>query len=161
MTLEPYGPDDGWLIEAMETDPRVMARLGGPLTKEQAAAAHARRSTLPADHWYFKIVPEPGAQPIGTIGLWPSEWAGVKYLECGWMLLAEHHGRGHAKRALALMIERARTEFAGATLAAFPALDNPASNALCRGAGFVPHEEVALEYAGRPLKCRRWTLRLP
>ncbi len=44
-------------------------------------------------------------------------------------------------------------------LHAFPAMTNPASNALCARAGFTAVEDdIEVSYAGRPLVVRHWTL---
>jgi len=43
MELVPYTDDDLWLLEAMETDPRVMADLGGPWPADEIPKIHARR----------------------------------------------------------------------------------------------------------------------
>ncbi len=107
MQLEPLTDDDQWLTVALETDPRVMAELGGPRTEAYARDAHRRRvEGLKTGNWIFKLVPEPGAVPVGTILMWPSEWAGEPISEAGWMVLPEHQGKGFASAALGLLIER-------------------------------------------------------
>jgi RimJ/RimL family protein N-acetyltransferase len=161
MELEPYGEGDLWLTEALETDPRVMAELGGPWLAEDAQAAHRRRlaSVEERGTWWFKIVPDPAVGAVGTIGIWASEWAGAPISETGWMVLPEHQGRGHASAALRLLLERAADSGTWGDIHAFPGETNGASNALCRKFGFELLETVDVDYSGRPLRCNHWVWR--
>jgi hypothetical protein len=65
-------------------------------------------------------------------------------------------GRGVGSGALALPIERARTEPRFETMHAFPAVTNAPSNALCRTFGFSLLGQRDFTYAGRPLRCNHW-----
>ena len=160
MELQPCTEDDEWLTVALETDPRVMAELGGPQTEAYARGAHRRRiEGLKTGSWMFKLVPEPGAGPVGTIMLWPSEWAGEPTSEVGWMVLPEQQGKGFASAALGLLIERARDDGRWGDIHAFPGATNGASNALCRKLGFEQLETVDVDYGGRDLRCNHWVLR--
>ncbi len=160
MELEPCTEDDVWLTEALETDPRVMAELGGPQPIDYVRDVHRRRvAGIETGKWWFKIIPEPGGEPVGTIGLWPSEWAGEPISETGWMVLPEHQGRGHASAALAMLLERARDHGGWGDIHAFPGVTNGASNALCRKLGFEQIETVDVDYGGRTLRCNHWVLR--
>ncbi len=160
MQLEPATDADVWLTEALETDPRVMVELGGPHTIEHARTAHRRRvAGIEAGNWWFKILPEPGAPPVGTIGIWPTEWAGEAISETGWMVLPEHQGRGHASAALEILLDQAREDGRWGDIHAFPGITNGASNALCRKLGFELIETVEADYAGRILHCNHWVLR--
>ena len=151
--LRAYTDADFALTERMETDPEVMAHLGGPVDPERLPRVHRIRLE---DPWWFVIVEEPGGPGVGTIGIWATEHEGEPIHETGWMLLPEHQGRGIASRALALLIERALEEPSYERIHAFPGTDNPASNALCRKAGFELVGEVDVEFAGRPLHCNHW-----
>ncbi len=109
----------------------------------------------------FKIVEDATGQAVGSVGYWPRQWNGETVYEAGWSVLPEFHGRGIASAAVAQAIDRARGEHAHTVMHAFPAVDNPASNAVCRKAGFRLVGECALEYpAGHPMRCNDWTLRL-
>ena len=162
MELVSGTPEDEWLTVALETDPRVMAELGGPWTAEDAQAAHRRRiAGIEDGNWWFTVVPEPGAAPIGTIGVWPSEIDGRPVSETGWMILPEHQGKGHASEALRLLLDRARADPKWGDIHACPGATNGASNALCRKAGFEQLESLEVEYAGRPLQVNHWVWRAP
>lgn len=162
MDLQPCTEDDLWLTEALETDPRVMADLGGPHPVDYVQDVHRRRlASIESGAWWFKILPEPGTKPVGTIGIWPTEWAGEPISETGWMVLPEHQGRGYASAALALLIERAREHGGWGDIHAFPGATNGASNALCRKHGFEQVETVDADYAGRTLRCNHWVLKPP
>lgn len=162
MELVPATEDDLWLTIALETDPRVMAELGGPWSAEEAGNAHRRRIKAIADgNWWFKIVPEPGAEAVGTIGVWPSDFEGDAISETGWMILPEHQGKGLASAALALLLERASAEKRWGDIHAFPGIPNGASNALCRKLGFELVGQMTADYAGRTLECNHWVWRAP
>ena len=158
MRLETYTDADLELTERLETDPRVMSELGGPVERETIAPIHRRR--LRGDErgdWWLKIVPEPGGPAVGTIGVWVND-EGVH--EVGWMILPEMQGRGYAREALRLLIERCRADSRFARLHAWPGAANVPSNALCRGAGFEFLGEDEVEFRGRPLRVNHWALDL-
>jgi RimJ/RimL family protein N-acetyltransferase len=160
MRLEAYTGADLSLTERLETDPEVMRELGGPVAREAIPAIHRRR--LRGDErgdWWLKIVPEPGGPPAGTIGVWINEEQGGVH-EVGWMVLPEMQGRGIAREALALLIERCRLDPRFERLHAWPGTANAASNALCRGAGFELLGETEVEFRGRQLRVSHWMLEL-
>jgi RimJ/RimL family protein N-acetyltransferase len=162
MELQPCTEDDVWLTVALETDPLVMMELGGPQTEAYARDVHRRRlEGLKTGNWWFKLIPQQGAEPVGTIMLWPSEWAGEPISEAGWMVLPEHQGKGFASAALRLLIELARADGRWGDIHAFPGATNGPSNALCRSAGFELLEVVEVDYSGRTLTCNHWVLRAP
>lgn len=163
MKLVPCTDDDVWLTVTLETDERVMAELGGPWTREEAIATHARRVRSIAEDgtWWFKVVPEPGGAAIGTIGIWAYEHEGEPISETGWMILPEHQGRGHASAALAALLERARHDPRWGDIHAFPGATNAASNALCRKFGFERLERMTADYAGRTIEANHWVSRVP
>ena len=160
MDLVPYGEGDLWLTEALELDPEVMRELGGPRPKEELPGVHEKRiaAKIDGDDWWFKIVPRPGEQAVGTIGIWPSEAGGESVYETGWMILPAHQGRGLASRALALLLERARADGRFDAIHAYPGVTNGASNALCRKFGFELREELEVDFRDRRLRVNHWVL---
>ena len=161
MELRPATLDDEWLTVALETDPRVMAELGGAWSEDDARAAHRRRVASIDEHgtWWFAILPTPGDPPVGMIGVWSTEWAGEPISEAGWSILPEHQGKGHASAALAAILDRARRDPHWGDIHAFPGATNAPSNALCRKSGFELLDEVEVDYGGRILCCNRWVWR--
>jgi RimJ/RimL family protein N-acetyltransferase len=159
--LVPYTDPDPWLTEALETDPRAMAELGGPWPVEQTHATHARRvaAVLAGSSWWFAIVPDPATGPIGTIGVWASNWQGEDLSEAGWMILPEYHGRGYGGAALGALLERARADDRWGDIHAFPGATNAASNALCRKFGFEQLEGGDADYNGRHFPVHHWVWR--
>ena len=155
MQLAAYTDADRWLVEALETDPEVMRELGGPIPRERLPEIHRRRLDEP---WWLTIVPDPGAGPVGTIGIWEKELDGDRIHETGWMVLPAHQGRGYASAALELLLERARAAPEFERLYAFPPVTNAPSNALCRRFGFALADERDFVYAGRTLRCNVWML---
>lgn len=160
MELVPYTHDDIWLTERLETDPRVMAELGGPWPLEKIPEIHERRMTAIANGgWNFKVVPEPGGRPVGTVMLWQSEVEDQPISEAGWMILPEHQGRGYASQAILLLLERADEDGGWGDIHAFPGATNVPSNALCRKFDFELVGELDVEYGGRPLRVNHWVRR--
>src|SRR5688500_1149550 len=153
MELRAYTDADFALTEALETDPAVMHELGGPVPRERLPEVHRLRL---ADPWWFVIAEEPGGPAVGTIGVWDATHDGEAIHEAGWMVLPARQGRGIASRALAMLVERARTEPRFSVIHAFPPVTNAPSNALCRKSGFVLRGETDVVFAGRPLHCNTW-----
>jgi RimJ/RimL family protein N-acetyltransferase len=71
------------------------------------------------------------------------------------------HGRGIATAAVKAVAGRARAQQRHKYLHASPAADHPASNAICRKAGFSPCGETDFEYPpGTTVRCNDWRLEL-
>jgi RimJ/RimL family protein N-acetyltransferase len=162
MELVPVTADDLWLTVALETDPRVMAELGGAWSVEEATATHARRLQYGIEHesLWLKIVPDPATGPVGSLVMWDSEWEGKPITEAGWMVLLEHQGRGYASEGVRLLVERANAEGRWGDIHAFPGASNGASNAICRKLGFELVGEGDADYAGRHFPVNHWVLRV-
>ena len=161
--LEPWEPLDLRLLVRLVGDPRMMEHLGGPEMPDQIAARHRRYLEVgpTGSGQMFKIVEARTGQAVGSVGYWPRRWGGETVYETGWSVLPEFQGRGIASAAVAQAIERARGEQAHTVMHAFPAVDNRASNGICRKAGFTLVGECALEYpAGHSMRCNDWMLRL-
>jgi RimJ/RimL family protein N-acetyltransferase len=144
----------------MQTDPAVMAELGGPVSAEEIPALHRRRlESRATDPWWFVIVTD-GGEPAGEIGVWETAHGGTTVHETGWMLARPFHGRGLGGAALALLLDRARTEPRFERLHAWPGVGNAASNALCRKFGFELIGEEDGGYRGATLRVNHWVLAL-
>jgi RimJ/RimL family protein N-acetyltransferase len=157
--LLPYTDEHLALTEALELDPEVMRELGGPADPADLERVHQMRiETVARGEWYFVIVPEPSAPPVGAIGIWESNLADSKFHEVGWMVLPEFQGRGIASEALGLLIARARSDPGYTSVHAFPGVTNGPSNALCRKFSFTQTEEMEVKFRGRPLRVNHWEL---
>jgi RimJ/RimL family protein N-acetyltransferase len=144
----------------MQTDPAVMAELGGPVPREEIPALHRRRlDSVATDPWWFVIVTDVG-ESAGEIGIWETEHGGTMVHETGWMLAPPFQGRGLASAALAMLLDRARAEPRFARLHAWPGVTNPASNALCRKFGFELLGEEDGGYRDAALRVNHWVLAL-
>jgi RimJ/RimL family protein N-acetyltransferase len=109
----------------------------------------------------FKIVCRPDREGVGNVGYWRKTWREQSVYEIGWLVLPSYQGRGIATQAAAAAIEHARRQPSYRFMHAFPSVDNPASNAICRKLGFTPIEECQFEYPpGRSMTVNDWRLDL-
>ncbi|MDQ1009122.1 RimJ/RimL family protein N-acetyltransferase [Streptomyces sp. V4I23] len=165
--IEPWSEDDFELLCAVNA-PELMDHLGGPETEEQLIMRHQRYVELSADRTgrgrMFRIVLAEGddaGRSAGSVGFWEQTWDGEQIYESGWAVLPAFQGRGIATAATLAVIERARAERRHRTLHAFPSVDNVASNAVCRKAGFTLLGEREVEYPpGNVLRSHDWRLDL-
>lgn len=159
MELVPYSDADLWLTEALETDERVMAELGGPWPHHDIQGIHEDRlEVTDRGTWWFTLVPSPGSRPVGMLGIFESQHDGETITEAGWSVLPEQQGNGYASAGLRLLLERVRADGRWGAIHAFPAVTNTPSNALCRKFGFEHHGQVTVDYGGRSLRCNHWRL---
>jgi RimJ/RimL family protein N-acetyltransferase len=161
--LKPWGEGDLPLLEALLGDPRMMEHLGGPETHEQLIERQARYERLvdsPTDRM-FKIIDEATGEAVGSVGYWERTWHGEQVYEAGWSVLPTFQGRGIAGMATALAIAQARADGKHRFLHAFPSVENPPSNALCRKLGFMLVGACEFEYPkGHFMRCNDWRLDL-
>lgn len=161
--LVPWSETDLWVVERCLSDAEMMRHLGGPQSQEQIVDAHSRYLGAGASGsgGMFTVVQRANSEIVGNIGYWAKSWRDEPVYETGWMIFPEHQGRGLATQALALLIARVRREHGRRFLHAFPAVENVASNALCRKAGFTNLGDVEFEYPpGHQLRCNDWSLDL-
>ena len=161
--LRPWSDIDLPLLERLMGDPAMTEHLGGPETLEKIRERHERYCQSSASGKYPMFVIALGMEKIaaGSIGYWEKEWQGQFIWETGWSILPEFQGQGIATRATTLILERARAQQKHRFIHAFPSADNAPSNAICRKAGFIFHEEVNFEYPrGKIMRCNDWYLDL-
>lgn len=154
---------DSWLIDATMGDPAMTQYLGGPEPDDKRAERHQRYLDLTgtARARMMKIVRPRDGQAVGTIGYWMTTWDGEDIFEMGWAVLPDFQGRGFATEATLMTVELARADGRRRYLHAFPNVENPASNGVCRKAGFTNLGEVQAEFPpGHPMTCNNWRLDL-
>jgi RimJ/RimL family protein N-acetyltransferase len=137
--------------------------LGGPETLEQITERHERYRAIgdTGEGRMFVIVAGPAAEAVGSVGYWEREWRGESVWEIGWSVLPLFQGRGLATAGVAAAIEAARAERKHRSIHAFPSVENPPSNAVCRKVGFTLRGEAPFEYPpGRCMRCNDWSLDL-
>ncbi|MFF4490633.1 GNAT family N-acetyltransferase [Streptomyces sp. NPDC001544] len=142
--LEPWSQDDFWLLQRLNT-PEMTEHLGGPETEEQVVTRHGRYLRLEAGQMYRVTLAGTG-DTVGSIGMWERDWREGTVWETGWGVLPEFQGRGLAVAAARALVEAARAAGGHRYLHAFPSQDHPASNAVCRRAGFELLGAVEFEY---------------
>lgn len=160
VAIEPYADADLPLLEQLLGDPATMEHLGGPESLEQIRKRHQRYLRLPETDHMFTIVLN-NSECVGNIGYWKKRWRDLDVFETGWHILPAYQGRGLATKAGKLVIGNARAEQRYPFMHAFPSVDNPASNAICRKLGFTLLEECQFEYPpGNILTVNDWRLDL-
>jgi len=161
--LQPWSEKDLPLLEKLLGDPAMMVHLGGPESPEQILRRHQRYLRLhesDTDHM-FKVVLGTSENGIGSVGYWRKTWRDQAVYEIGWLVLPEYQGRGVATQAATAVIDHASQEPKYQFMHAFPSVENPASNAICRKLGFTLMEECQVEYPpGRSMKVNDWCLDL-
>lgn len=143
--------------------PEMMEHLGGPETDEQVVARNRRYAELAGTGTgrMFRIVLLPERESVGGVGYWQREWQGDDVYEAGWSVLPRFQGRGLAARAILAAASIAKAEETRRFLHAYPKIDHPASNGVCRRAGFELMGQCHFEYpAGNPIRCNDWRLDL-
>ena len=161
--LRPWSEGDVGLLERLMGDPLMTDHLGGPETPEKIRNRNERYAAIgdASTGAMFVITAGPDDASAGSIGYWSREWRGEAAWETGWSVLPEFQGRGIATRAATLVVARARMDGAHRFLHAFPSVDNAASNAVCRNAGFTLLGEYEFEYPpGTAMPCNDWVMDL-
>lgn len=162
VALRPWATGDLRLLQRLLGAPEMTRYLGGPESPEAIRARHERFLVAdPESHGLFAVTAGPAAEAVGWVGYWESEWHGELVWECGWNVLPEAQGRGVATTAAALMIDDARRRGRHRHLHAIQAVDNAASNALCRRLGFALLGEAEVDYpSGVVMRSNDWLLDL-
>lgn len=161
LRLRIWSENDLALLHAANT-PEMTAHLNGPETDDEIVERHARYLRLVAsgEARMFAIEDDEGAA-IGSIGHWHVVWRDEPALETGWFVRPEAQGRGVASTALALLIDDARAHRGERRfLTAFPGVENPASNGVCRHNGFTHAGSLTMEFRGADLTVNEWALDL-
>ena len=148
VALEPWSEEDLPLLQKLLGDPEMMTHLGGPESPEQILRRHQRYVYLPEDgiDHMFKVALKPSGEAVGNVGYWKKNWRDQLVYEMGWLILPAYQGQGIATKAAQAAVDHARQEPRYRFLHAFPSIDNPASNAICRKLGFTLVEECQFEY---------------
>lgn len=158
VALQPWARGDLPLLEQANT-PGMTRFLGGPESAEQLRVRHERYLRLTAEGGARMLRIEVDGEPAGGIGVWPVEVDGEPAYETGWNVLPSFQGRGLAREALRQLLRLVADEVEHRDrLYAFPSVENSASNALCRSAGFDDLGERDFPWRGGSLRTRAWAL---
>jgi RimJ/RimL family protein N-acetyltransferase len=157
--LEPWGREDLALLGRCVGEESMMRHLGGAESVEKIAERQ-RRYEQPGSG-QFKIVEQAGGEGAGWVGYWDREWQGQDIHEIGWSVIPAFQRRGLALAAAREAITAARAEARHQFVHAYPAVENAASNAICRRLGFVLLGPCELEYPrGSSMRSNDWRLDL-
>jgi RimJ/RimL family protein N-acetyltransferase len=146
----------------METDPAMMAELGGPRPPEAIERAHAKSLAMAAEGrcWPLKVIPDGTTTAAGTVVVFESTHADETIFEIGWMILPEFQNRGIIGQAVRAVLDKARAERRLGRVHAFPTVTNGPSNRICEKNGFVNLGECDFGFAGHTLRCHHWRIAL-
>lgn len=158
--IEPWADTERDLdLLRRQNAPEMTEHLGGPETEEKILARHQRYVAIGGTGTgrMFRIVLLREGEAVGGIGYWERELPGETVYEIGWGVLPEFQGRGIAAAATAAALASARAEQKHRYVHAYPSVDNPASNAICRKLGFELLGAHDFEYPpGNPMRCNDW-----
>ncbi|WP_312473510.1 GNAT family N-acetyltransferase [Neobacillus sp.] len=160
--IEPWGDADLALLRLINA-PEMMEHLGGSETEEQILDRHKRYLEIGGRGTgrMFRIVLLSSLETVGSVGYWDSSWQKETVYEIGWSVLPTFQGRGIATEAVAEAITHASTEHKHRSIHAFPSINNPASNAICRKLDFLFIGECDFEYPpGSIMQCNDWRLEI-
>jgi RimJ/RimL family protein N-acetyltransferase len=163
MRLEMMTVEDVDLRLRTETDPVMMAELGGPRPPEDIERAHAKSLALAGEGrcWPLKVIPDGSSSAVGEVTVFESSHEGETIYEIGWMVLPEFQNRGITSQAVQAVLEKARAERKFRRIHAFPAVTNGPSNKICEKNGFVNLGECDFfGFSGRTLRCNHWRIDL-
>jgi len=162
VTIETWSENHLKLLHELNA-PEMTEHLGGPETDAQVADRHERylRIAGKGTGRMFAVVLLPERELAGSVGYWNRTWKGEEVYEMGWGILPAYQGRGLATAAVSQAIENARAEGSRRVIHAYPGVDNPASNAVCRKLGFTLLGEIEFEYPpGNMMRCNDWRLEI-
>ncbi|PEI90312.1 GNAT family N-acetyltransferase [Bacillus pseudomycoides] len=160
--IEPWNNANLTLLRLMNV-PEMLEYLGGPETEEQLLARHERYLKISelGTGRMFSIVLLPQLEIIGSVGYWDSYWKEENVYEIGWSVLPPFQGRGIATKAVEKAIAHAKMEQKYRFIHAFPAINNPASNAICQKLDFLFISECDFEYPPESvMRCNNWRLEI-
>ncbi|TXK76121.1 GNAT family N-acetyltransferase [Paenibacillus sp. N3.4] len=160
--IEPWSNDDLDLLRLINA-PEMMEHLGGPETEEQILSRHKRYLEIGGrgTGHMFSISFLPRFEKVGSVGYWDSMWKNDNIYEIGWSVLPQYQGRGLATAGVAEAIVNASIEQKHRFIHAFPSINNPASNAVCRKLNFSLMGQCEFEYPpGNIMQCNNWRLDL-
>ncbi|GAA3955047.1 hypothetical protein GCM10023085_41900 [Actinomadura viridis] len=143
--------------------PEAKRHLGGPEPDEKVLDRHRRYLTSEGfgTGRMYRILLDGVDRSVGTVGFYERVWQGAEVYEIGWGVLPAYQGRGIAVAATRLAVEAAREAGARRYLHAFPSVDNAASNAVARKAGFERVGECDVEFPpGQWMRSNDWRLDL-
>jgi len=162
IALHPWSDKDLPVLEKTLGNAEVMQHLGGIEDPRAILARHRSylALALPEGRMFtISVAAEPAI--VGTIGFWETTWHGEAIYETGWMVLPAYTGRGIATQAALCLIQQVRSLRRHRFLHAFPAVDNVASNRVCRKAGFVNQGKCEVEFPkGHFMRSNDWRIDL-
>ena len=167
LRLRPWTDGDLGLMTALNT-PEMTAHVGGPESEDKTRqrlrsyiAEPGKARPEEGAMFVIEVGEADGSASIGSIGYWPLHWAGQDICETGWAVLPSHQGLGVASAAARLVVAKARAAGLAAALHAFPSVGHPASNAVCRKAGFTLIGPAEFEYPkGHLMQVNDWSIEL-
>ncbi|MEH1013534.1 GNAT family protein [Micromonospora sp. CPCC 206060] len=169
--IDPWSADDLDLLRRINI-PEMKRHLGGPETAAQVLARHERYVGFPAtgQGCMYRVVLLPGptslagaghGEKVGSVGYFEKVWHDETIYELGWAILPPYQGSGLATAAVRAALDAARARRTHRWAHAFPSVDNPASNAVCRRAGFELVGETDFEFPkGRLMRANDWRIDL-
>jgi len=162
LQIVPWDDGDLDLLRLLNA-PEMIVHFGGPETEEKILARHKLYCEIAGQGTgrMFKILLLPHNEVVGSVGYWDKAWQEEAVFEIGWSVLPEFQGRGIATEAATKAVASAISEKKHRFIHAYPKINNPASNAICRKLGFLLVGECDFEYPiGNLIRCNDWRLEI-
>jgi RimJ/RimL family protein N-acetyltransferase len=155
LRLEPWDESGLQLLRDCHS-PEMTAYLGGPESDEKLLDRQRRYLSYTGNGaWALRIVVD--GETVGSVNYWEDD----EDYEMGWAVAQRYQGRGFATQGVALALACAAASATRGRVRANPSVDNAASNAVARRAGFINLGPHSIEYPpGQFMLANEWVFDL-
>jgi ribosomal-protein-alanine N-acetyltransferase len=137
--LRPWGPDEYPILRAILSDLETMRHWPAPLTEDTLRGWHARAMSLWKERHLGRmaVVLKETDAVIGDAGLNPTEIAGRAVTDLGYIVHADHHGRGFGSELARALLDHGSARGLP-DIVCHMAEDHTASRRVAEKIGMVP-----------------------
>ncbi len=153
LTLRSWRESDREDFAALNSDPEVMADLGGPRDRARSDAKFDRFTAAFAEHGFCRwLVEDPEGRFAGYTGIMPSPVAHPlgPHVDIGWRFVRSAWGLGYATEAAKAALKDAFTRLGFDEILSYTSEDNSRSQAVMNRLGLLrrPSRDFSHSYDG-------------